>query len=244
MGIEKCDAVVLRFADYKEADRMLTLFSRQEGKISAAIKGVKKQKSKLRNGAELFALGEYTFNDKAGRLTVTGYDLMDTFYPLREDIVRLWCATLCVNAVETVATSQPEPELFDTLVFALSQLAYNEKASPLACLDCFFIGVLSIGGIFPVLNACACSGEKLYYSPKRNGFVCRDCKEPEYIRLDEKCMGILKNEGLGRDELFEMLTAVDEASLKGLYRVLVAHASYCLDKHFKSADFLDTVLFQ
>ena len=134
MGIEKCDAVVLRFADYKEADRMLTLFSRQDGKLSAAIKGVKKQKSKLRNGAELFALGEYTFNDKSGRLTVTGYDLLDTFYPLREDIVRLWCATLTVNAVETVATVQPEPELFDVLVFTLTQLAYNDAVAPLASL--------------------------------------------------------------------------------------------------------------
>lgn len=242
MAIEKCDAVVLRFADYKEADRMLTLFSRQEGKLSAAIKGVKKQKSKLRNGAELFALGEYTFNDKSGRLTVTGYDLIDTFYPLREDIVRLWCATLAVNAVETVATVQPEPELFDTLVFTLSQLAYNDDVAPLAILSYFFINLLSIGGIYPVMSACTCQGDKLYYNPKRNGFVCRSCAGQEYIRLDEKCIQVLNKQDADAKALISELAALDEGSVTALYKVLVAHASFCLDKHFKAAAFLDTLL--
>ena len=57
MSSLKCTAIVLRFADYKDADRMVTLFSRQQGRISASVRGVKKQNSKLRAGAELFSLG-------------------------------------------------------------------------------------------------------------------------------------------------------------------------------------------
>ena len=52
----KVDALVLRTANYGESDKMITLFSLQKGKISAAAKGVRKAKAKLAFAASPFAL--------------------------------------------------------------------------------------------------------------------------------------------------------------------------------------------
>ena len=242
MGIEKCNAVVLRFADYKEADRMLTLFSREEGKLSAAIKGVKKQKSKLRSGAELFALGEYVFNDKAGRLTVTGYTSLDTFYPIREDLERLWCATLAVNAVETVATVQPEPELFDSLVFSLSQLAYNDSVTSVAIINCFFMRLLDNSGIYPVMQACSCNGEKLYYNRAKSGFACKDCATNGYIALESKSIDVLNHTDWDNNRLLLELNSLEASQQKKIFKILTDHASFCLDKRFKAVTFLESIM--
>ncbi len=242
MGAEKCNAVVLRYADYKEADRMLTLFSREEGKLSAAIKGVRKQNSKLRNGAELFSLGEYIFNNKAGRLTVIGYTPMDSFYPIREDLVSLWCATLAVNMVETVSTVQPDHEMFDCLVFTLSQLAYNDAVAPLAVLNTFLMEFSAINGIYPNVNACRHDADKIYYRSGGNGFVCRECANASYIKTDIQSFKVVLNVDIPKEERLEMLKNLDGGQHKVLFKIFTHHISFCLDKNFKAVAFLESIL--
>ena len=57
----KIQAIVLNKVDYKDNDRVLTLFSPQKGRVTVSCKGVKKQNSKLRAGSELFAFGTYIY---------------------------------------------------------------------------------------------------------------------------------------------------------------------------------------
>ena len=60
----KVDALVLRTADFGENDKMLTLFSLQRGKLSAAAKGVRKAGAKLRFAAQPFCFAEYVLAEK------------------------------------------------------------------------------------------------------------------------------------------------------------------------------------
>ena len=52
-------AIVLRHADYREHDRMLTLLSPAYGRIEALCRGCKRPQSPLLSASEWFALGEY-----------------------------------------------------------------------------------------------------------------------------------------------------------------------------------------
>ena len=72
MGELKCEGIVLRYADYKDADRMLTLLTPDCGIISVSAKGVRRQKAKLRYAAELFTYGNYMLSNKNGRYALTG----------------------------------------------------------------------------------------------------------------------------------------------------------------------------
>ena len=112
-------AIVLRYANYRDNDRMVTLLSPSRGRIDAVIRNCRKPKSHNLNAGELFALGDYMLHENGGRVTVTSVKLIETFYPLRSDYDRLTCGIWLLNlaeaaaeaseTAETVPTPTPEP---------------------------------------------------------------------------------------------------------------------------------------
>lgn len=108
----KTDAVVVQTIDYKDDDKLLTLFSPSLGKITAGIRGVKKPKAKLAFAAQPFAFCEYVLAEKAGRYTVVSAYLHESFFEVRSDVERFYAA--CASA-ELVRTVSVENERFDSL---------------------------------------------------------------------------------------------------------------------------------
>ncbi len=88
----KTEAIVLQAIDYKDNDKLLTLFSPTLGKITAGIRGVKKPKAKLAFAAQPFCFAEYILAEKGGRYTVTNAYLHESFFSLRTDITRFYAA--------------------------------------------------------------------------------------------------------------------------------------------------------
>ena len=83
------NAIVLRSVNYRDFDRILTLFSREEGKISAAARGAHRAKSPLAAASTQFTAGEFALEERNGKLSVKSFLLDEAFYPLREDARRL-----------------------------------------------------------------------------------------------------------------------------------------------------------
>lgn len=111
----KTDAVVLSTMDYKDDDKLLTLFSPSLGKLTAGIRGVKKPKAKLAFAAQPFAFCEYVLAEKAGRYTVTAAYLHESFFDLRTDVERFYAACAAAEIVRVIAV---ENERFDGLLIA------------------------------------------------------------------------------------------------------------------------------
>ena len=83
------NAIVLRRADYRENDRMITLFSPTLGRIDALCRGCRRQKSPLMAASELFCAGEYVLYASRERTTVVSCQVTDTYYALRSDYEKL-----------------------------------------------------------------------------------------------------------------------------------------------------------
>ena len=66
----KVNALMIRAADYGENDKILTLLTAERGKLTAAIKGVKKAGAKLKFAAQPFCLAEYVLADSGDRYSV------------------------------------------------------------------------------------------------------------------------------------------------------------------------------
>lgn len=123
----KTEAIVLRSIDYKDNDKMLTLFSPELGKISAGIKGVKKPTSKLNFAAQPFCFAEYVLAEKGGRYTVTGAYLHESFYGLRLDIVRFYAACTALDVCRSVAMeNESYHRSFLALLTCLKELSLGE----------------------------------------------------------------------------------------------------------------------
>ena len=91
--------IVLGGVSYGENDKMLTIFTLSKGSISARIKGVKKAGAKLKFASEPFCFAEFVFSTTGERRTVIGASLVDSFYPIRNDLKTLYLASACVEFV-------------------------------------------------------------------------------------------------------------------------------------------------
>ena len=147
-------AIVLRYANYRDNDRMLTLFSPTQGRIEALARGCRKPRSPILNASELFALGDYALYQKGAHLTVVNAQLIETFYPLRADFDRLSVGTYLLNVAENVIQpGVPAQELFMLLLHTLSRLTFTDQPwRPLVA--GFLLHLTACEGFRPRLRHC------------------------------------------------------------------------------------------
>ena len=176
-------AIVLRHVDYRDNDRMVTLFSPSRGRIDAVIRNCRKPKSHNLNAGELFALGDYMLYESGGHITVTSVHLIETFYTLRQDYERLTCGTYLLSLTEAVIEPEQErQELFMLLLHTLSRLAFSDQPwRPL--LSGFLLHFASCEGFRPRLNHCVLCGERagedgpFFFDLEEGGLCCAACRE-------------------------------------------------------------------
>lgn len=122
------DALVLRTVNFGENDRMVTLLTAGRGKISAAMKGVRKAAARLNFAAQPFCFAEYTIAERAGRRTVTGASLYDGFYALREDMTKYYTAICVAEACDALVLEEMRAgEFLVAAVSALREVCAGEE---------------------------------------------------------------------------------------------------------------------
>lgn len=174
---EKVDAIMIRSCDYKDNDKILTLFSLQEGKITASVKGVKKAGAKLKFCAQPFCFAEYVLTKKGDRRTVISATNTDGFYVLREDIEKFYAGSaLCEICDRLLFEGIVNEELFLYAVTALKNSCQGDGVEELIR---FTIKALSLSGYMLSLEACAECGSTLsgrvYFDISGGSFFCGDC---------------------------------------------------------------------
>ena len=177
----KTDAIVIRAIDYKESDKLLTLFTPSRGKVIAGIRGVRKPKAKLNFAAQPFCFAEYVLTEKAGRYTVTSAYLHDGFFALRTDIVRYYAACAALEICNALMMEEEESEgTFIAIAECLKSLSLTDT-DPAECLLTFALQTLRESG-YPIdLDGCgicgADVGETPYFEFEFGFFTCKDCAE-------------------------------------------------------------------
>ncbi|MDO5110702.1 MAG: DNA repair protein RecO [Clostridia bacterium] len=234
------NGIVLRYANYKESDRILTIFTREQGLISASARGCRRPKSPLLGASEPFVYGEFAlFERNGGKYTVDACDVRESFYPIREDVSRFAGGMSMLLLTEKSGATENGEALFSLLYYALSFLSYG-KAEPADITICFFVRALHQLGLRPALTECACCGKdlrarrQLRFAPQLGGAVCGECVEAG-TPIQALSLEAMRRMLLLRDEDMDKvrLPAAVRAELKGAMR---AYASYILEYDFKSFD--------
>jgi len=129
-------AIVLRRTNYGEADRILQLLT-PEGRRSVMAKGVRKQKSKLAGGIELFAICDVVLGEGRGELGIlTSSRLVHFYRHIIEDYDRLQFGYFVIQQVTKGSENVDEPEWFDLMSEVLMGL--DAKTIPLALTQTWF----------------------------------------------------------------------------------------------------------
>ena len=100
MKTQRTKAIVLRRTNYGEADRIVQFLTPEQGKISVMAKGVRREKSKLAGGIELFALCDISYSTGRGDLAIMTGARLDTFYShIMADYDRLQFGYDCIKQI-------------------------------------------------------------------------------------------------------------------------------------------------
>ena len=177
----KTAAIVLRSADYREYDRMLTLLTPGGGRVDAVCRGCRRPKSPLLAASECFCEGEYMLYENRGRTSVTACAVTDSFYPLREDYDLLRYAAYMLAVCEAAAQpGLPSLDLFTLLTRSLSRLAYLHM-EPKSVTAAFLLLFSAASGYRPRLSECVrCSRilpaeEIRHFDIEEGGLCCAEC---------------------------------------------------------------------
>ena len=214
--MEKVNALVLKSIDYKDNDKILTLFSLENGKLTAGIKGVKKAGAKLKFAAQPFCFAEYVLAENGDRYTVTQASLHQSFYELSLDIEKYYVsATILQFALKFLPDAVESPELFHLTINTLKKLAFND-CDNLSELALFLIEALNIAGYAINFHYCVCcEGDienRVYLSIDEGGCTCNDCHHENDIEFSMYTYQYLKRLAEG-----ENCDNVDrEVKIKGL----------------------------
>ncbi|QJU05688.1 DNA repair protein RecO [Candidatus Saccharibacteria bacterium oral taxon 955] len=115
MSVERTRAIVLRRTNYGEADRILRLLT-PLGQRSVMAKGVRREKSKLAGGIELFAISDVVISTGRGDLGIlTSTQLVHFYRHILEDYDRLQFGYEAINLVSRASESIDEPEWYGVL---------------------------------------------------------------------------------------------------------------------------------
>lgn len=181
MTLYRDEAVVLRTQKLGEADRIVTMLSREHGRIRGVAKGVRRTMSKF--GARLEPGSHIDVQLHVGKTfdTVTQVEVIMNYGDLlTEDYQRWTIASAILETAERFTAQEYEPALQEYLLLVGGLKALTENIhNPSLILDAFLLRSLAIGGYAPSMTICSrCEkpGPHRYFSLVGGGSVCAECR--------------------------------------------------------------------
>jgi DNA repair protein RecO (recombination protein O) len=239
---EKTEAIVIRLADFSESSRVVTLFSREFGKISALAKGAKRLKGPFEAGLDLLSICRVVFRPKTGGLDLlTEAQLVAAFRLPSHHIVPLYCGYYLAELLDGLCLEHdPHPELYAAAVQALTE--FTSGNDPRIPLFRFQLQLLHEIGQLPQLDRCLrCDAELtstagVRYWVSQGGLLCSRCGRPEYKSTEIHSSSLEKLSQLIRDPEGEVDPLPQE--YREMHAFLVSTMTHVLERRPKMLKYL------
>jgi DNA repair protein RecO (recombination protein O) len=181
MPLCKTPAIILRSTPYGEADRIVTLYTLDFGKIKGIAKGAKRSQKRFANTLEIGSCVTATFFEKetAGLVRLSHCDLLQPFASVREDLQKLTVASYFIELIsELTAERIRNQALFHLLTAFLGLVDQGNVKEEIQRV--FEIRLLANLGYQPLLDRCLrcktkIAAERVLFAPREGGIVCHSC---------------------------------------------------------------------
>ncbi|MBP9675208.1 MAG: DNA repair protein RecO [Anaerolineaceae bacterium] len=175
----RVDAVVLRHSDWGETDRLLVLYSKEQGKLRAIAKGLRKIQSRKAGHLEPFTRVTLMLAKGHDLWIVTQAEAIDLYQPIRENLQKMVHAAYVVELLDRFTYEEGQNwQLYKLLTETLERLsALEDDFVPLRFYE---TRLLSLLGYQPLLFECAACGDEIiaqsqYFSADMGGVLCPQC---------------------------------------------------------------------
>ena len=171
-------AVVLRVTDYNDQDALLTVLSRNHGKLTLKARGLRRKNSPLIAPCQLLAYGEFTLFEYRGQYTINEAHSIELFQGLRRALTKLSLGTYFAQAAELISQEDlPNPELQSLLLnclYALDKLELPQQLIKAV----FELRCTCLAGYTPDLYGCHVCGSQTpdLFDLSAGHLECKNCR--------------------------------------------------------------------
>jgi len=240
------DAVILRHNDWGEADRLLSVFTRQAGKLRVVAKGVRKLRSRKAGHLEPFTHVRLLLAKGRDFWIVTQAETIDAYLPLREDLLRTGYAAYLVELLDRFTYEEGEaPGLFPLLVEGLARVEL--MPDPFISVRFYELRLLDLVGFRPDLFHCVSCGEEIkaqdqYFDSHHGGVICPNCigRTPTARPISQDALRFLRH--IQRSSFAEAARADPPQEVRAeMETILNYNLTYLLERRLNSPHFLDEI---
>ena len=191
---EKNQGLVLKLIDYKDADKLASIFTSDYGVVTAKFVGVKKEKAKLKAIAQPFTFADFNFTMRSSSRVVAGASLIDNFYNLMNNYNKTICGYIVLDILKSILPEEkPEQDLFLLTIATLKNVEQTNEY--IATID-FILKFLKFSGFevfFPTV-------EYVYFDKFNAEFI--ENRNEFSFQMDNKVYSTLKKINNGDVEEF------------------------------------------
>ena len=239
---------MLRRIDYGESDRILTVLTREHGKVGVIARGVRKAPGRMAPHTDLFARSAMQIARGRGELDVLTQAQRTGPVPPATDARRVACAGLCAELADRVLEGgHPlEPGIYELVADALAACA-DPARDPRGAVAWFARRMIDRLGYAPELQVCTSCGSELeeqpaFFSAAGGGLLCPRCapSDPGAVECSVRVIKVLRVIAAGDAELYARLK-LDAETLTVLELVVERELAQHVDRRLRSLEVLRAV---
>ena len=241
MPLYRDEAIVLRSHKLGEADKIVTLLTRNNGRVRAVAKGVRRTTSKFGARLEPFTHVDLQLAEGRNLDVITQAETRTAFSSeLGLDYERYTSGTVMLETAERLVAEEKEPSIqqFLLLVAALRAMAAGEHRPGLV-LDSYLLRSLSVAGYAPSFDDCAHCGRKgphRWVNPSMGGVLCSTCRLPGSASPAAETIGVLGALLTGDWVVVEAAEARHHKEATGL---VTAFVTWHLERSLRSMEYVE-----
>jgi DNA repair protein RecO (recombination protein O) len=242
MMLEKCEGIVIRTTDYAETNKIVTLYTREWGKVGVMARGAKKPNSRLAAITQPFTYGHFLIQKGRGLGSLQQGEIIYSMRSMREDIFLTAYASYIIDLTDkSTEEKKPNPYLFQLLLQTLQFL--DEGYDQDILMHIYEMKMLNVLGLYPILDHCANCGRTegtFSFSVREGGLLCERCleKDPYHFKVSQASIRLMR--------LFYLLDlsrlgsiSVKEETKAELKKMITAYYEEYSGLHLKTRRFLD-----
>jgi DNA repair protein RecO (recombination protein O) len=240
-------AIVLRHADWGEADRLLTLFTRETGKLRAVAKGARKARSRKAGHLEPFTHVRLQLAKGRDLLIVTQAETVDAYIPLREDLIKTGYAAYAAELLDRFTYEEETESSIPFRLLAETLGRVSQESDAWLAVRYYEMRLLDHLGFRPQLFKCAnCEADiepaDQFFSPLAGGVICPRCGSglPGLWRISVDALKYLRH--FQRSSYVEASRAHPSAEIRReLETLMQGFFTYLLERELNTPGFMKQI---
>lgn len=241
------EALVLKHVNFKDSDRIVTLFSREQGRVEGRARGVRRSTKRYQGRLDLFTRVNLTVGRRG---SFDGAEVIDAYMGMRDDLERIaWAGAFAELTLSLFGQDEPHPRAYDILCLAMAHLDGPDDPRR-GYLHILELSLLKEAGLMPEFLACVECGAPVgieddgrprafSFIASRGGTLCRRCQGSE--ALTPMGLGTLRSleRGLSMGPVGARRLRFTSDAEDEIARLIGGFLTYHVSGNFKARRFLE-----